>query len=343
MKVLHFHRKPHPFHYSIEQLFEAIRQHFPEDMSVEVAVCPHPSQGLLPRLKNLLFASRCRGDIYHITGDVHYLALALPRHNTILTVHDLGFLRQSNPLVRKILYWFWLKIPLARVAKVTTISEATKRDILQYLPGYPEDKIRVIPNPVLPFFRPVPKSFDAALPVILLVGTKPNKNLPRMLAALEGIPCRIRIIGERKAEAEALFSQYRLPHTWLEHLTQGELLEAYASSDLLLFASTLEGFGMPILEAQAVGRPVITSNCSSMPEVAGEGACLVDPLDIDSIREGLLRVIGDEAYRDELVRNGFDNVGRYRAEEVAGLYQELYDFIFSPQRRGGRGSEKLKN
>ncbi|MBK6904841.1 MAG: glycosyltransferase family 4 protein [Saprospirales bacterium] len=333
MKVLHFHRKPHPFHYSIEQLFEAIRQHFPKDMRVEVAVCPHPSQGLLPRLKNLLFASRCRGDIYHITGDVHYLALALPRKNTILTVHDLGFLRQSNPMVRKILYWFWLKIPLARVAMVTTISEATKQDILRYLPRYPEDKIQVIPNPVLPFFRPVPKSFDAALPTILLVGTKPNKNLPRILAALEGIPCRIRIIGERKAEAEALFRQYRLPHTWLEHLTQEELLEAYSSSDLLLFASTLEGFGMPILEAQAVGRPVITSNCSSMPEVAGEGACLVDPFDIDSIREGLLRVIGDGAYRDELVQKGWVNVKRFEAGEVARRYAELYTSLNSPRRR----------
>ena len=293
-------------------------------MDVETAVCPHPSRGFWPRLKNLWFARRHRGDINHITGDVHYLALALPPNNTILTVHDLGFLRHPNPIYRKILYWFWLKIPVRRVRVVTTISEATRQDILAWLPDCPPDKIKVIPNPVLPFFRPIPALFDDRRPTILLVGTKPNKNLPRQLAALENIPCRVKIIGERKPEAEALFRQFQLAHTWLEHLTQEELLQAYASSDLLLFASTLEGFGMPILEAQAVGRPVITSNGSSMPEVAGEGAYLVDPYDVGSIRDAVLRVIGDVAYREALVQKGLENAKRFEAGEVAGRYLKLY-------------------
>jgi len=328
MKIVHFHRKPHPFHYSIEQLFDAIRQHLPEGLEVETAVCPYPSEGLWPRLKNLRFARRHRGDVNHITGDVHYLALALPRRSTMLTVHDLGFLQQSNPILRKILYWFWLKIPVARVRLVTAISEATREDILKYLPQCPPEKIRVIPNPVLPFFRAMPKAFDETCPVVLLVGTKSNKNLSRQLAALENIPCRVRIIGERKAEAEALFAQHRIAHEWLEHLSPEELLQTYASSDLLLFASTLEGFGMPILEAQTVGRPVVTSKRSSMPEVAGAGACLVDPFDVASIREGLLRVIGDAAYREDLVRKGQENVRRFEARAVARRYAEVYAEVF---------------
>ena len=303
--------------------------HFPPELGVEVAVCPWPSEGLWRRLKNILFARTRRGDLNHITGDVHYLAMALPQRNTVLTIHDLGFLLQPNPVLRTILFWFWLKMPVAKSKVVTTISEATKRDILRYLPGCPPDKIRVIPNPLLPFFHPVPKSFDPVFPTVLLVGTKPNKNLPRQLAALESIPCRIVVNGEKKRELESLFRQHRLPFTWLEHLSADELLQAYAQSDLLLFASTLEGFGMPILEAQAVGRPVITSNCSSMPEVAGEGACLVDPFDVAAIREGVLKVIGDAEYRETLVRNGHENVKRFEAKEVARRYSELYASIFS--------------
>ena len=325
--IVHFHRKPHPFHYSIEALFEAIRAHFPEGVKVEVATCPHLSQGLWPRLKNLWFAKQSRGDINHITGDVHYLAMGLPRRHTILTIHDLGFLRQSNPVLRKILFWFWLKWPVARVQYVTTISEATKRDILQHLPGCPPEKIRVIPNPVLPFFKSIPKPFPDDNPTILLVGTKANKNIPRILEALEDIPCRIQIIGEKKPDIIDLFHTYKRPHTWREHLNEAELLQAYASSDLLLFASTLEGFGMPILEAQMVGRPVITSHISSMPEVAGEGACLVDPYDIASIREGVLRVIRDADYREELVKLGRENVKRFEARAVAEQYAELYATI----------------
>lgn len=324
MRILHLHRKPHPFHYSIEQLFEAIRAHLPEGLEVSVAECPYPSQGLLPRLRNLRFARHLQGDIFHITGDVHYLALALPGDRTVLTIHDLGFLRQSNPILRKILYWFWLKWPVARARVVTTISEATKQDILEWLPGCPPEKIRVIPNPVLPFFRPVHKDFDAHFPTILLMGTKANKNLPRQLEALSGLSCQVQIVGERKPGIEHMLHVLKLPHTWLEHLSQEALLQAYASSDLLLFASTLEGFGMPILEAQVVGRPVITANCSSMPEVAGGGACLVDPFDVAAIREGLLRVIRDAAYREELLRLGRENAKRFEAGEVARRYLEIY-------------------
>ncbi|MFZ2897675.1 MAG: glycosyltransferase family 1 protein [Saprospiraceae bacterium] len=330
MQILHLHRKPHPFHYSIEQLFEAIRAQLPEGMEVRAAECPHPSQGLVRRLKNLRFASRLKGDVYHITGDVHYLALGTPRERTVLTIHDLGFLRQENPILRKILYWFWLKLPVARARVVTTISEATKQDILEWLPDCPPEKIRVIPNPVLPFFRPVPKTFDEKCPVILLVGTKPNKNLARQLEALSGIHCQVQIIGERKPDIEHMLHVLQLPHTWLAHLSQEALLQAYASSDLLLFASTLEGFGMPILEAQAVGRPVVTGNCSSMPEVAGGAACLVDPFDVASIREGLLRVIRDRAYREELLRLGRENVRRFEAGEVARKYGEVYAETYPP-------------
>ena len=95
---------------------------------------------------------------------------------------------------------------------------------------------------------------------------------------------------------------------------------------------------MPILEAQATGRPVVTSNVASMPDVAGDAACLVDPFSTDAIRDGVLRVIDDADYREELVRRGFENVKRFHPDVIADAYYSLYRKIEdSLVGRSGRG------
>lgn len=85
---------------------------------------------------------------------------------------------------------------------------------------------------------------------------------------------------------------------------------------------------MPILEANAVGRPVITSNRSSMPEVAGSAACLVDPDQPDSIRDGIKRIMDDSSYRQRLVAAGYENVKRYRADVIVAEYVSLYRKVY---------------
>jgi glycosyltransferase involved in cell wall biosynthesis len=97
---------------------------------------------------------------------------------------------------------------------------------------------------------------------------------------------------------------------------------------MVIFASTYEGFGLPIIEANAVGRPVVTSDIYSMPEVAGDAACLVNPFDVSNIRTGVLRVIQDESYRRKLIENGFKNVERFKPNAIAQQYLELYKELF---------------
>jgi glycosyltransferase involved in cell wall biosynthesis len=109
------------------------------------------------------------------------------------------------------------------------------------------------------------------------------------------------------------------------NLSVAEVVAEYESCDLVTLVSTYEGFGMPIVEGNSVGRPVITSNVASMPEVAGDAACLVDPFDVPSIRAGILRVIRDEEYRQQLVANGFRNAERFTAARVAELYEAIYE------------------
>ena len=107
-------------------------------------------------------------------------------------------------------------------------------------------------------------------------------------------------------------------------LSKQEVVDLYAASDLVVFVSTYEGFGLPILEAQATGRPVLTSSIPPMDEVAGAGALTVDPFDVDAIRAGLKRLLDEPDLRARLVTAGSENVRRYSAAAVAGQYAEVY-------------------
>lgn len=217
-------------------------------------------------------------------------------------------------------------MPVNRVEKITAVSTATKNDIIRHT-GCSPSKITVIPTCIGVHFKRVDKPFNATKPVILQVGTAENKNCIRMAKALHGISCTLQIVGKPSAAYLDVLKECNIDYHISSHLSDEEMLQQYIDCDILLFASTYEGFGMPIIEANTVGRVVITSNCSSMPEVAGDAACLVDPFDINKIRDGLQIVIGNEEYRKQLIEKGFNNASSYSLTEVAHSYAELYKYI----------------
>ena len=324
--VTHFMRRPRPNVFSIDRVFDDIRWGLPADVSAAVWTCANFSTGLLPRLKDIWSARSQQRDVNHVTGDVHYLTYLLDRDRTVLTIHDLVLLGRLSGVRRWLVWFLWYWLPVWRSRVVVTISEATRRALLDSVRCDPA-KVRVIHNPVSEEFRPVPRPFDTASPRILQIGTRPNKNVERVAEALAGIPCRLAVVGPLSDEQAATLRRHGID--WESHvgLSREGLVAQYTEADMLVFVSTYEGFGLPIVEAQAVGRPVVTSDLSSMPEVAGNAACLVDPVDIASIRAGVLRVIGDESYRTQLIEAGFRNAERFRAgavaEEYAALYREI--------------------
>ena len=123
---------------------------------------------------------------------------------------------------------------------------------------------------------------------------------------------------------QAVLREHGVEFSCVSGITDAEIVDEYRRCDMVLFASMFEGFGLPILEAQATGRPVVTSRAWSMPEVAGKAACLVDPFDVQSIHDGVKRVITDVEYRNGLVRAGLENVGRFRPARIAEQYAEIY-------------------
>lgn len=327
ISVTFFCRRPDSTNFSIERLFAAIRSKLPSNIICSVAVSPFFSRGFLRRIINILRAPLLQGDINHITGDVYYIALLLSKGKTILTIHDCVSLERLQGIKRSLLMLFWYILPVKKSAIITVISQSTKQELLRYVKCDPE-KIRVIHDCIPDDFKPCPKLFNMKKPVLLQVGTGENKNLIRVVEALKEVSCHLRIIGKLNYRQLEVLSEYQIEYSSIADISNEDIVKEYQQSDMLVFVSTYEGFGLPIVEANAVGRPVITGNILSMPEVAGNAACLVDPFSVDEIRSGILRILTDDAYRNELVNNGYMNAQRFQPGNIAGQYATLYEELY---------------
>jgi glycosyltransferase involved in cell wall biosynthesis len=213
------------------------------------------------------------------------------------------------------------------------ISAATLRDVVGHV-GLDAARIAVIADCHDPVYRPSPKPFDAACPTLLQVGARPYKNVPRVVEAIRGLDCRFVIVGAMDDDLRRRIEEAGIRYENPVDLPLEGLYRRYCECDVVTFVSTGEGFGVPIIEAQAVGRPVVTSNRPPMSDVAGPGACLADPDDAADIRAAVLRILRDEAYRASLVEAGFRNAAAYSPARIAAEYFRLYEGILSET--GGR-------
>lgn len=326
-KVVFFHRQPRKYgNFSVEFIYNSIRENLPQGFIGIKSTATYESQGIWKRLYIAIEAIFRQGDVNHITGDVHFLATFLKKKRTVLTVLDVGFMNHPSERARNILRFFWLTVPIRRSALVTTISQATKDEVLKFMQCDPE-KIKVVHVPISDSYQPSPKPFNKAKPVILQLGCAPNKNIGRLIEALKPIPCHLEIVGKLAPELEERLKAYGMSYQISWNLSEEDIRQKYHDCDIVTLISTYEGFGMPIVEANATGRAVITGNILSMPEVAGDAAHLVDPLDVEQMRAGFEKLIHDEAYRERLIANGFANRKRFTLDKITNDYCSIYKLI----------------
>jgi glycosyltransferase involved in cell wall biosynthesis len=324
--VTYIFRKGSPTVFSIEKLFNALYGHLEKaGVGVSRLELPHISTGIVSVLRNIWFvARRPRAKVLHITGDVHYAALLCLFSRTIITIHDCVVLQRGTGFKRFVLWALWFGLPIRLASAIVVISEQTKSELLKAV-AVPEKKIMVIPNFVDPAFAFSKRPFASELPRILHIGTTPNKNLRRVVASLRGIPCVLVIVGQLPQDIATDLQVHGIRHENFVGVDDAAIMGLYRNADIISFPSTYEGFGMPILEGQAVGRPILTSDLEPMCSVAGQGgALLVNPYSVEAIREGFLALMSDEILRARLIAAGMDNCRRYTLDAVAGGYLAVY-------------------
>jgi glycosyltransferase involved in cell wall biosynthesis len=328
MKVTYFQRKAIPnFHFSVEIIFSDVRKYLPDSVRYTIETSKYYSQGIFPRIYNVLEAFFRQEGVNHVTGDINYIGLLLSKKRTIQTILDCVYMQRNSGLKMWVYKIFWVTLPVNRCKFVTTISEASKAEIVMFSRCDP-DKVKVIPIALSPVFLPVERSYQWSKPRMLMIGSAHNKNQVRMIRALEGIDCRIQIVGQFEQEIKDLLDALKMDYVYQSGFSIDQMYKAYQETDILMFASTYEGFGMPLIEAQATGVIPVTSNISSMPEVAGEGgAVFVDPYDVQSIRQGVLNAIHDQQLRASIHKKGFENVKRFEPRRISEMYVDLYKQI----------------
>lgn len=329
LSVIHFVRKPRPnFNYSIESIFQDIRLLLSARIKFTVFICDYFNDGYLSKILNIAeaFLRQKKDSIYHVTGEVHFLALLMHKKNVLLTIHDCRFMERKKGIEKQIIKWLYLSAPIKKSNYVTAVSENTKREIIQYT-NCPPEKIKVIPNAVDIIYKPVYKIFNTQEPVILQIGTAANKNVSRLIEAIKNVSCKLVIIGNPTKDDLKKLQLNNIKFQIKFNLSNEELFSEYVSCDIVSFISTAEGFGLPIIEGNFVERAVVTSNISCMPEIAGDAACFVDPYNVTDIRKGILKLVHDQSYREQLILNGRKNRMRFDRGRIAEMYYELYQKI----------------
>ncbi|MGC2239020.1 MAG: glycosyltransferase [Pyrinomonadaceae bacterium] len=313
---------------SIEKAFREIAAGLSDEFDTEFQQLPF-GNSFLDTLKNLLFFRKKKADIYHITGHVHYIALLFSPKNTILSIMDVRFLYMPKGLKRFILKKLYLDLPVKRLKYITAISEKTREEILLHS-GCDENKVRTLELPLLKHIsKGTGKSFNKEKPTILQIGTMPNKNIPTLAKALKGIKCKLKIIGRINSELVSVLEENKIDFENAFDLNDDQIRNEYEEADIVTYCSIFEGFGLPIIEAQVMQKPVITSNLSPMKEASGDAAFLADPHNFLHIREGIEKIINDEIYRNELIEKGKENIKRYKPELIAQQYEKLYKEILA--------------
>ena len=277
----------------------------------------------------------------------HYVLPLLVHCRSVVTIHDCIHLMFPQYLPnRAALAYARASIGIAarRATRVMTVSESSKRDILRFVDTAPE-KIDVIYNAYDERFGIEPREEDVNRvrerfqlhdEFVLYAGNvKPHKNLERLIQAFHLVRRRgldhlkLIVIGDEVSKYAALrraVHRYQLHKyvRFLGYLPEETLAVLYRLAGVFVFPSLYEGFGLPPLEAMASGTPVVTSNVSSLPEVAGDAALLVDPYDPGAIADGIYTVLTDETTRRDLRRRGLERARLFSWETSVRRIRNIY-------------------
>jgi glycosyltransferase involved in cell wall biosynthesis len=323
--------------------------HLAAELGENFRVIPQraPGYSLREQLTVPLDLRREGVDLFHAP---HYVLPPLTPCRSVVTIHDCIHLRFPQYLPSKLAYAYArssLWVATHRSSRILTVSDASRRDILRYF-RVPESKIDVIHNAIDERFgeKPAPDDVERVReryqlydPFVLYAGNiKPHKNLERLIEAFHILkkdgfePVKLLIIGDEISKYATLrraVHRHKL-HKYVRFfgfVPDRTLAVLYRLAAVFVFPSLYEGFGLPPLEAMASGTPVITSNVSSLPEVVGDAALLIDPYEPEAIADAMRRVLVDPSLREDLRARGLTRARHFSWERSIRRVREIYDEV----------------
>ncbi|MGR3302584.1 MAG: glycosyltransferase family 4 protein, partial [Candidatus Scalindua sp.] len=296
-----------------------------------------------------VYSRKDRLDLFHYTD--HALSLLQRAHPTIITVHDIAYVRFPNLLnkSRQIYKKYILNKSIKKADIIIADSYSTKRDIIEFF-NVDEKKIKVVHLGVESRFRPISNVSNVEdyrtrnnLPskMILNIGTlEPRKNVVTLIKAFKKLQEKwlkdyvLVIAGEKGWLYKRIFEEIKSSGVEQSIILLGvvrdeDLPMLYNCADIFVYPSLYEGFGLPPLEAMACGIPVITSNTSSLPEVIGEAGIMVDPDDVNSLCESMYNLLKDKKLWNRMSNMGREKSKLFSWEETAKKIVEIYDEVLA--------------
>ena len=307
---------------SIDELAQSLITSIPD---LELVEMPETGDSLVAMVRNIKHARKYSGDVNHIfSPSISYIVPFL-KGKTIITWHDTQTMYLgNNPFKRFLKRIQRIYFPVTFVSRITCISQHTL-DELSSIDQRVLKKSKVVPNSYNSNISYKPKDFNAESPIILHIGTGERKNLLRVIQALEGVRCHLWIVGQLDSECLSALQRFSVDYTQEYNVPFSRIIELYQICDIVSFPSLYEGFGMPIIEAQATGRPVISSRRGAIPEIAGDSVCYVDPEDVEDISRGIRLLIENHDYREKLIFLGLQNIKRFEPDMIVKEYQKIYE------------------
>lgn len=306
------------------------------------------------RLTNLIL-ERCNIPIELMMGKLdifHGPCFFIPNHfrcKSIVTIHDMMTFRYPEFLERKesVFYTNRIYVSVKRADAIITVSNFTKEEIVELL-NIPEERIRVIYNGIASTFYPIKEKekieqikakYGVKGPYLLFVGNiEPKKNIEKLIHAC--IELRnssiykypLLVVGKKSWYFKTVWEVVQQLHAedysiFTDVVADDDLPYLYSGAELFILPSLFEGFGIPIIEAMACGIPVVASNRTSIPEITGDAAILIDPLNVDEMAGAMYNVLSTPLLRRQLVEKGIERAKKFSwektARETLKLYQEL--------------------
>lgn len=263
------------------------------------------------------------------------------RCKKITVFHDIAFEHYPKDIGKLVLNFYKKYTPIfaKNSDRIVTVSEFSKRDLIEHY-NLSSEIIDVVYNGSSKYFNPISESkqrdfkkqWTKNCDFFCFIGAlQPRKNITRLFQAFDlfkqktNANTKLLIVGRKAWKSDEIFNtykqmQYKKDVVFTGHLKHDEINEVYASALGLVYIPYFEGFGIPIVEAQNSGCPVITSNVTSMPEVANDSALLTDPFNVDEIANNMERLLIDSELRESLIQLGFENCKRFSWDITAELF-----------------------